>query len=45
VAAELVATLRGIMGQGMGIDLRPTDRIPQEKNGKYRFTICRVASN
>lgn len=42
VAAELTATLRGILGQGMAIDLVPGERIPQEKNGKYRFTICRV---
>lgn len=42
VAAELQATLRGIMGQGMAIDLLPAERIPQEKNGKYRFTICRI---
>lgn len=42
VAAELIATLRGILGQGMAIDLVPGERIPQEKNGKYRFTICRV---
>ncbi len=45
VAAELVATLRGILGQGMAIDLAPGERIPQEKNGKYRFTICRVTDN
>lgn len=42
VAAELEATLRGILGQGMAIDLLPGERIPQEKNGKYRFTICRI---
>lgn len=42
VAAELEATLRGILGQGMAIDLLPGERIPQEKNGKFRFTICRV---
>lgn len=45
VAAELATTLRGILGQGMRIDLRPADRIPQEANGKYRFTICRVSHN
>lgn len=42
VAAELESTLRGILGQGMAIDLLPGERIPQEKNGKYRFTICRI---
>lgn len=42
VATELVATLRGILGQGMAVDLFPAERIPQEKNGKYRFTICRL---
>lgn len=42
VAAELEATLRGILGQGMAIVLKPGERIPQEKNGKYRFTICRI---
>ncbi|MBK8165347.1 MAG: phenylacetate--CoA ligase family protein [bacterium] len=42
VAAELETILRGILGPGMVIDLVPGERIPQEKNGKYRFTICRV---
>ena len=42
VARELTDTLRGIMGQGMAIELYPADRIAQEKNGKYRFTICRI---
>ena len=23
----------------------PAERIPQEKNGKYRFTICRLPAN
>jgi phenylacetate-CoA ligase len=45
VAADLTATLRGILGQGMAIDLVPGERIPQEKNGKYRFTICRLPAN
>lgn len=45
VAAELVATLRGILGESMVMDLRPLERIPQEKNGKYRFTICRIPRN
>jgi phenylacetate-CoA ligase len=44
VARELTDTLRGILGQGMAVDLFPTDRIPQEKNGKYRFTICRISA-
>jgi phenylacetate-CoA ligase len=44
VARELTETLRGILGQGMAVDLLPTDRIPQEKNGKYRFTICRISA-
>ena len=42
VAAALTATLRDILGQGVALELRPMERIPQEKNGKYRFTICRV---
>jgi phenylacetate-CoA ligase len=45
VVRELTDTLRGILGQGMAIDLFPAERIPQEKNGKYRFTICRVSAN
>ncbi len=45
VAAALVATLRDILGQGMAVDLFPAERIPQEKNGKYRFTICRLPAN
>lgn len=44
VARELTETLRGILGQGMAVALCPADRIPQEKNGKYRFTICRISA-
>ncbi len=45
VRQALVATLREILGAGMAIDIRAGERIPQEANGKYRFTICRVGRN
>jgi len=42
VRDELTATLRRILGDGMAVDLEMVDRIAQESNGKYRFTICRI---
>lgn len=45
VRQALVTSLREILGQGMALDLQVGERIPQEANGKYRFTICRVSRN
>ncbi len=39
----LVDALRGWLGEGLEVALNLVDRIPQEKSGKYRFTICRIA--
>lgn len=39
---ELVAGLRQMLGQGMLVRLNLVDKIPQERSGKYRFTICRL---
>jgi phenylacetate-CoA ligase len=38
----LLAEFRSVFGPG--IDIRPSyvERIPQERSGKYRFSICRV---
>lgn len=42
VADQLKDTLHEIMGPGMQLELMTMKRIPQERNGKYRFTICRL---
>ena len=40
------AAMRGILGQSLGediqVDILLVDQITQEKNGKYRFSICQV---
>jgi phenylacetate-CoA ligase len=41
-AAALIAALRDALGAGMQVELRSVERIPQERSGKYRFSICRV---
>jgi len=40
--AALLTEFRAVFGPG--IDIRPeyVERIPQERSGKYRFSICRV---
>jgi phenylacetate-CoA ligase len=41
-AAELVASLREMLGAGMQVELNLVDAIAQEKSGKYRFTKCLI---
>ncbi len=40
--AELVSSLRSMLGEGMAVDLNLVTTIPQEKSGKYRFTKCLI---
>jgi hypothetical protein len=37
-----VAEFRTVFGPGVEIHTNYVDRIPQERSGKYRFSICRV---
>lgn len=39
---QLRAVLQDVFGSQARIDIHVMDRIPQERNGKYRFAICRV---
>jgi phenylacetate-CoA ligase len=38
----LVSEFRAIFGPGINIRAEYVDHIPQERSGKYRFSICRV---
>jgi phenylacetate-CoA ligase len=38
----LLAEFRAVFGPGIDIHPSYVDRIPQERSGKYRFSICRV---
>ena len=40
--AFLYREFSDVFGPGMRIQINPVERIPQEKSGKYRFSICRV---
>lgn len=40
--AELVGEMRRAMGEGIDFEVRRLTRLEQERNGKYRFAICRV---
>jgi phenylacetate-CoA ligase len=40
--AGLLSELRSALGSGMQILIRDVEGIDQEKNGKYRFSICRI---
>jgi len=42
VRRELVAELRAHLGADMRIEVQEVARIASEKNGKYRFSICRL---
>lgn len=42
VQRQLTTMLRQILGAGLAIDLVEVPRIMPERNGKYRFTICRI---
>ena len=41
-AHALTAALVDAFGSGIDVQINLMDRIPQEKNSKYRFAICRV---
>jgi len=38
----LLAEFRAVFGPGIDIHPSYVERIPQERSGKYRFSICRV---
>jgi phenylacetate-CoA ligase len=40
-SAELIAALLADLGEGVAVEVKLMTRIPQEKNGKYRFAIRR----
>jgi len=42
VKEELVSSLRSYLGQSCDVDIVEVDKIPQDKSGKYRFSICRI---
>lgn len=39
---SLLEEFRIVFGENVSFDIRDTDKIPQEKSGKYRFSICKV---
>jgi phenylacetate-CoA ligase len=38
----LLAEFRAVFGPGINIRAEYVERIPQERSGKYRFSICRI---
>jgi phenylacetate-CoA ligase len=38
----LLAEFRTVFGEGINIRTEYVERIPQERSGKYRFSICRI---
>ena len=38
----LLAEFRSVFGEGINIRTEYVERIPQERSGKYRFSICRI---
>lgn len=34
--------LQNVFGKDVDIDIRDVEKIPQEKSGKYRFSICKI---
>lgn len=38
----LEAELHNVFGNEVSIDIRDVEKIPQEKSGKYRFSICKI---
>ncbi len=40
--AALLAEFHGVFGPGIRFRTEYLERIPQERSGKYRFSICRV---
>jgi len=41
--SELIAELRQVFDETVEIRIQDVDLIPQERSGKYRFSICKVA--
>lgn len=39
---ELIKEFRQVFGDAVSFDIRDTPTIPQEKSGKYRFSICKI---
>jgi phenylacetate-CoA ligase len=39
---SLLAEFRTVFGPGINVSARYLERIPQERSGKYRFSICRI---
>jgi hypothetical protein len=37
--------LREHLGRDFSVEIAEVDRIPQERNGKYRFSICRLGTD
>jgi len=40
---ELIAVMHGVFGPETQVQVNHVERIPQERNGKFRFAICKVA--
>jgi phenylacetate-CoA ligase len=42
IRERLVSELREHLGRDFSVQISEVDRIPQERNGKYRFSVCRL---
>jgi phenylacetate-CoA ligase len=40
--AELAKEFEDGFGEALELEFRPMERIPQERSGKYRFSICQA---
>jgi phenylacetate-CoA ligase len=38
----LLAEFGAVFGAGVNVSVQYVERIPQERSGKYRFSICRI---
>jgi len=41
-AGQLVQVMRDVFGQEARVEIRLVERLAQERNSKYRFSICRI---
>ena len=39
---QLIAEFREVFDESVNLVIRDVDKIPQEKSGKYRFSICKI---
>lgn len=39
---QLIAEFRAVFDESVQLVIRDVDKIPQEKSGKYRFSICKI---